>query len=375
MALHRLTRTDARRVAVLAQLLDATTATRDRLDTADVVDVARRLTMFQLDQTAAVAPSAELVAWGRLGDRCALGDVEHAADHLELVELQGMARPAEDIALYRADMEQWLDKPNQKEWEEDVRDWMAANEACRRDILAMLRSDGPLPSSEFPDTTVVPWRSSGWNNDRNVRMLLDLMVARGDVASAGTEDGVGLWDLASRIYRDDPVVPVDEAQRLRNERRLAALGIARASASEGGSAEPNSVGDAGEPAEIDGVRGRWRVDPSYLGQRFSGRLAILSPLDRLIFDRKRMVDLFDFDYQLEMYKPAAKRRWGYWAMPILYGDRLVGKIDARSDRVAGVLRVNAIHRDTEFSRSMESKLDREVRALARWLDLELLVEP
>ncbi len=330
--------------------------------------------MFQVDPTAAVAPSAELVAWGRLGDRCALGDVEHAVDHLELVELRGMARPAEDIALYRADMEHWVDKPDQTEWEEDVRDWMAANEACRHDILAMLRSDGPLPAGDFPDTTVVPWRSSGWNNDRNVRMLLDLMVARGDVASAGSDDGVRLWDLASRIYRDDPVVPVDEAQRLRNERRLAALGIARASASEGGSAEPNSVGDAGEPAEIDGVRGRWRVDPSYLGQRFSGRLAILSPLDRLIFDRKRMVDLFEFDYQLEMYKPAAKRRWGYWAMPVLYGDELVGKIDARSDRVAGVLRVHAIHRDTEFSRSMESKLDRELRALARWLDLELLVE-
>jgi hypothetical protein len=88
-----------------------------------------------------------------------------------------MARPAEDIALYRADMEQWVDKPDQTEWEEDVRDWMAANEACRRDILSMLRSDGPLPASEFPDTTVVPWRSSGWNNDRNVRMMLDVMAA------------------------------------------------------------------------------------------------------------------------------------------------------------------------------------------------------
>ena len=128
------------------------------------------------------------------------------------------------------------------------------------------------------------------------------------------------------------------------------------------------------PAAIDGVRGRWRVDPAYLGQRFSGRLAILSPLDRLIFDRKRMADLFEFDYQLEMYKPAAKRRWGYWAMPILYGDRLVGKIDAKADRTAGVLRVHALHRDVDFTRSMDVKLDRELRALARWLDVDLVVE-
>jgi uncharacterized protein YcaQ len=365
---HELSRTEARRIAVRAQLLDADA------EPTGLIDVVRRLTMLQLDYTTAVAPSAELVAWSRLGERCALGDVERAVDHLELVDLRGMARPADDIALYRADMAQWADKPNQKEWEEDVRDWMTANEACRHDILAMLRSDGPLPASEFPDTTVVPWRSSGWNNDRNVGMLLDLMVARGDVASAGRDNGVRLWDLASRIYRDDPAVPSDEAKVIRDERRLAALGIARAKAPEGGSAEPNSVDEAGEPAVIEGVRGRWRVDPSYVGKRFAGRLAILSPLDRLIFERKRMVDLFEFDYQLEMYKPVAKRRWGYWAMPILYGDRLVGKIDAKSDRVAGVLRVYAVHRDIEFSRSMDAKLDRELRALARWLDLELTIE-
>jgi hypothetical protein len=77
-----------------------------------------------------------------------------------------------------------------------------------------------------------------------------------------------------------------------------------------------------------------------LGQPFSGRAALLSPFDRLIHDRKRTVELFEFDYQLEMYKPAAKRRWGHFALPILCGDRLVGKLDATADRKAGVLRVH-----------------------------------
>ncbi len=89
---------------------------------------------------------------------------------------------------------------------------------------------------------------------------------------------------------------------------------------------------------VEGVNGTWRVDPSLLGQPFSGRAALLSPFDRLIHDRKRTVELFEFDYRLEMYKPAAKRRWRYFALPILYGDRLVGKLDATADRNAGCCR-------------------------------------
>jgi uncharacterized protein YcaQ len=90
---------------------------------------------------------------------------------------------------------------------------------------------------------------------------------------------------------------------------------------------------------VDGVRGTWRVDPSSSGQPFRGRTALLSPLDRLVIDRRRLSELLGSDYQLEMYKPAAQRRWGYWAMPVLHGDRLVGKLDSTTDLAAGVLRV------------------------------------
>jgi uncharacterized protein YcaQ len=102
-----------------------------------------------------------------------------------------------------------------------------------------------------------------------------------------------------------------------------------------------------------------------------GRAALLSPLDRLVYDRKRMTELFGFDYQLEMYQPAAKRRWGYWALPILYGDRLVGKLDATADRTYGVLRVNAIHRDVPFSKATAAAVHQEIKALADWLGLDL----
>jgi len=137
------------------------------------------------------------------------------------------------------------------------------------------------------------------------------------------------------------------------------------------SGRAGDVGEAGEPAVVEGVRGTWRVDPSQLGETFSGRAALLSPFDRLIHDRKRTVELFEFDYQLEMYKPAAKRRWGYFALPILYGDRLVGKLDATADRNAGVLRVDALHQDVPFDRTMTAAVGGEIKDLAHWLELDV----
>jgi len=360
---HQLSRADARRIAVRAQLLHADRPT-------DLIDLVRHLNVLQVEPTAAIAPSAEVVAWSRLGASFDRADLEAAIVTGALVELRSMLRPAADIALFRAEMAAWPGPGELTDWQEDQRDWLETNDDCRRDILEKLYDEGPLPSRELPDTTLLPWESSGWNNDRSRRMLLELMVKRGEVASAGYEGRERLWDLAERVYPDDPVVPLDEALHIRATRRLHALGLARAKTTEA-PGEPHHVGELGEPAVIEGVRGKWRVDPAYLDEPLDGRAAVLSPLDRLVFDRKRMVELFEFDYQLEMYKPAAKRRWGYWAMPILYGDRLVGKLDATADRDAGVLRVDAVHEDEPFGKAMRTGVDREIESLAIWLGLEL----
>jgi uncharacterized protein len=361
---HQLSRQDARRVALRAQLLDGHRRTA-------LLDVVRRLTLVQNDQTAAVAPSADLVLWCRLASAYSPRDLAQALDDQRVLELHMLIRPAEDIALYRAEMAAWPGPGALRRWQEDVRDWFEANGACRRDILDLLRTEGPLPSRELPDTCVLPWRSSGWTNNQNVVKMLDFLVQRGEVAVAGREGKDRLFDLAERVYPDDPVVPHAEAMRVRDERRLKALGIARRKSAKA-PGEPNDVGDAGEPAVVEGVKGEWRVDAEYLGgEPFEGRAALLSPLDRLVYDRKRLEEIFEYDYQLEMYKPAAKRRWGYWAMPILYGDRLVGKLDATAERDAGVLRVDAVHQDVPFTRPMADAVQREIRALADWLGLEL----
>ena len=355
--MHRLTKEQARRVAVRAQLLDAPRPV-------DLLEVVRRLTLLQIDPTSAIAPSADLVAWSRLGATYRPADLRHALeDDRTLFEHNALVRPTADLGLVLARAVEW---PRY----ERSRVWLRENDRFRRDILALLARSGPLSSRDIPDTCVVPWASTGWTNTRNVTQMLEFLMMSGEVAIAGRVGRERLWDVAERVYPADVVVPsADEARRAMDERRLSALGIAR-SKTTAMPIEPIDVGEAGEPAVVEGTKGEWRVDPASLRDDFEGRTALLSPFDRLVYDRARALELFEFDYTLEMYKPAAKRRWGYFALPVLHHDRLVGKVDAVADRKASVLRVHAIHEDVRFTRAMQRDVRRELDDLASWLALD-----
>jgi uncharacterized protein len=286
MTVHELSRTDARRIAVRAQLLDSSRP-------ANLLDVVRHLTLLQIDPTAAISPSADLVAWSRLGSAYSPAELTTALSSRTLLEHRALIRPSEDMVLFRAAMAGWDEpKPGEPSWRQDGRDWVHANDACRRDILDRLGSAGPLRSRDLPDTCKVPWKSTGWTNNRSVTELLEYMVVRGEVAIAGRKGNDRLWDLAHRVYPHVPVIPADEALRIRNDRRLRALGIARTRGPVCG-VEPLDVSEAGEPAVVEGVKGTWRVDPTLLAQPFSGRAVLLSPFDRLVYDRKRAVELFE----------------------------------------------------------------------------------
>ena len=359
--MHELTKAQARRIAVRAQLVDAPRPS-------ELLAVVRQLTLLQIDPTAAIAPSADLVAWSRLGSAYQPAHLKQALEEdRTLFELDALVRPMSDVGLHLAGA---ADRPSY----ESSRAWLRDNDPFRRDILDLLGGSGPLSSRDIPDTCVVPWKSSGWTNNRNVTQMLEFLMMRGEVAIAGRVGRERQWDLAERVYPADLVVPsVEEAERRKNERRLASLGIARQTA-RAMPMEPVHVGEAGEPAVVDGVKGEWRVDPTYLVDDFEGRTALLSPFDRLVHDRVRAQELFDFEYTLEMYKPAAKRRWGYFALPVLHHDRLVGKVDAIADRKASVLRVHAIHDDVRFTRTMTKAVQNELEDLASWLGLAA-VEP
>ena len=360
MGVHRLDRAEARSIAVRAQLLDAPRPT-------DLVSLVRQLTLLQIDPTAAVAPSADLVAWSRLGASYQPAQLRRAVEEdRTLFEYDATVRPMGDLGLYLAGAQDWPSR-------EGAREWLRSNDSFRRDILDLLGTSGPLLSRDIPDTCVVPWGSTGWTNNRNVTQMLEFLMMRGEVAIAGRRGRQRVWDLAERVYPADvPVYSGDDARRIKNERRLRSLGIAREKAA-AAPLEPWDVRDTGEPATVEGVPGVWRVDPDALGQPFTGRTALLSPFDRLVHDRVRAAELFGFDYVLEMYKPKAERRWGYFALPVLHHDRLIGKLDATADRKGGTLVVHAIHEDVSFTRTMTAAVHQEIDELASWLQLRLRV--
>lgn len=359
--METLTKEQGRAVAVRAQQLDG--EQRD-----DLLAVVSALTHLPVNVTDIVAPSAEHIAYTRLGEAISFDDVRRAAEvELSLFEhldqpiptepLNIMLRPVSDLPLLHGEMEAWA------ETHPRTAAWVEANAGFRDDVLETLRMDGPVPQPDIEDTATVPWRSSGWNTSRNVAMMLEALQGSGDVAVAERRGAVRVWDLASRILPEVEALGREEASAELDRRRLVSLGLAR----------PKWVGNAGREVRVEGTRGLWRLAPDAELDPVAPRVSVLSPLDRLLLPRTRMRDLWGFDYALEQYTPAAKRRWGAFALPVLHGADLVGKVDARSDREAGLLRVAALHWDVEADEALRGGVAEELERFAAWLGLGLLL--
>jgi uncharacterized protein len=353
---HRLTRDQARRIAVRAQLLDA-------YRPGDVVEVAEQLGAIKIDPTATIAPAEHTILWSRIG--LAYEPVQlskAAASDRILFEFDGAFRPVSLLPLMLPAMRLWPRRPSSREW-------LEANDKFRTDVLARLRAEGPLLATDIPDTAEVIRPPDGWSGPNQVLHMLDFLQRQGEVAVAGREGRHRRWDLADRVYPQTlPEYELDEAERMLNERRLRAAGIAKLKS------PWTPVGDAGEPATIEGSDKKWRVDPEVLrslDDDEGGRVAFLNPYDGMLFDRPRLREIFDFDYVLEQFKPKPQRRYGFFAHPILMGDRFIGMLEAEVDRERNVLVVAAVHEFLQFDPEEDEIVRVEIADLGEWLGVDV----
>jgi uncharacterized protein YcaQ len=320
----------ARRIAVRAQLLDGSATT--------ILDTVRRIGFLQIDPIASVATPQHLVLWSRLGP-FDTGELDRLLwEDKKLFEYGAFIRPIEDYPLVLARMRR--KRTGKYAWERRGTEFLQKNAAFRRHVLRELERRGPLLSRELVDTSVRTWKSGGWYGTRNVTVMLELLEGRGAVAIVGRRGGHRLWDLAARWF--PPVDPpsLDEAERLLAERRWRALGVRVAR------------------------DGSWEVHPDANDGPVPTRTTFLSPFDRLVHDRDRAESLWAFRYRLEMYVPKAKREYGYYVLPILRGDRLVGRIEPVFDRKSAVLRVHGVWWEQDLK---PASLDRPLRSLAKFL--------
>lgn len=317
---------EARRIAVRSQLLDGTATS--------VLDTVRRLGSLQLDPISTVAPAQHLVLWSRLGayDR---GELDALLwEERKLLEWNAFVWPVEDLPLVRALMRSRRTSTRyaHERW---AHAFLAENRPFRRYVLRELERRGPLLSRQLEDRAAGKARNHRWYGSRRVGLMLTALHLRGEVAVAGRRGGQRLWDVAERWYPESETLPLREAEHVLAERRFRALGVR---------------------ATVDG----WEAHPDAGDGDVPDRVTLLSPFDRLIQDRDRAEALFGFRYRLEMYVPKAKREYGYYVLPILRGDRLVGRVEPFHDRKTGTLEVLGAWGDT-------SRLDEALAELAAWL--------
>jgi uncharacterized protein len=320
----------ARRIAVRAQLLDGSAR--------DVLDTVRHLGFLQLDPISTVAPAQHLVLWSRLGRSYGPAELEGLLwEDRRLFEWDALVWPVEALPVVRGLQRRWRSS-TQYSAERWVRDFVRENASFRRYVLRELERRGPLPSRELEDRAGGEWERHRWYGSRRVGLMLTSLHLRGEVAVAGRVGKQRLWDLAGRWLPETEALPLREAEREIDELRFRALGV-RATA-------------AG-----------WEAHPDAADGDVPDRVTLLSPFDRLIHDRDRAEALFGFRYRLEMFVPKAKREYGYYVLPILAGDRLVGRVEPVFDRKTGTLDVLGSWGDT-------SRLDEALGELAAWLGAE-----
>ncbi|MBE2266694.1 MAG: YcaQ family DNA glycosylase [Anaerolinea sp.] len=368
MSVRTITPETVRRVAIRRQHL---AADRQPPTPAGILNVARDLGCLQLDPISAVSRSHTLVVFSRVGAY----DLK-ALDHLQWQEralFEYWAHVAsivltEDFPIYDIRMRNYC--RGEDGWSQRVREWVALNQQLHDFILSEIREKGALMSRDIekdahdPDT----WVSSGWTSGRNVSRMLDYLWSSGVIMVAGRKGGQKVWDLTERFLPDwTPRAELTEREVTRQaaQRALRALGVAAAPHIRnhfirGRYPDLPAVLDdleregAISRVKVGGDKRVWYIHNADLplldaveAGEFNGRTVLLSPFDNLICDRARTELLWNFYYRMEIYVPADKREYGYYVLPILHGDRFIGRVDSNYDKKSQTLQVHNVYAEAD----------------------------
>lgn len=375
----KLSRSQVRRLALRSQRL---AGARPAPDSAGLLELVRALGCVQIDPISVVDRTQHLVVFSRIGafDRETLRRLQE--EERALFEYWAHAASlvlTEDLPIHRCRMQRAFG--DGRSGTNKARDWLTARRRTVREVLAELEERGPLRAQDLRHHTVKPWESGRWTNGKSVAILLEVLSELGEVLVSRREGNTRWWDVGRRCLPPDAplaALPEEEAVRRAIVRSVRALGAAtptqikahftrgRYPSLENRLAEL-VADDALVPATVDGLLGVWYVhsaDVTSLDDLPIAETTLLSPFDNLVCDRSRTEALWDYRFRIEIYTPPAKREYGYYVLPVLEGERLIGRIDAAADRKRAVLVAKQIHVEPgirlgrERSRSVRRALER-----------------
>jgi uncharacterized protein YcaQ len=349
----------------------------------DVRRTIRRMGVLQIDSISVIARSPYLVLWSRIGeyDPVWLDELLAEGALFEYWSHAACFIPIEDYGLYRRLMLGKTDK---------TRAWMEAHPDALEQVMGRIRQDGPVRSAEFARTD---GKAGGWWEWKPEKRALEHLFAAGELMISRRENFHRVYDLRERVLAnalpdwEDALAPNEqEVRRALALKAVCALGVAPArwvsdyfrtpkkgvaglleELAEEGSLLRATVENSSETAYVhpDNAKVAERI---LSGTLRSSVTTLLSPFDPVVWDRARAAELFGFDYKIEVYTPAAKRRYGYYSLPILHDGALVGRLDAKAHRKQGTFEVKAIHLEPDVSVSdgLVASIAGALRGCAEW---------
>lgn len=362
----QITKRNLGRFVIMRQQLSGSSERKGADDSSRILKVLDHIRYLQLDPVSTVEKSHFLTLWSRIGyyEKETLADLIYTR-HILIESYAHMAAIslAEDMPLLNIGMLERRERLFMKHPE--ISDHF-------HKVKNFLKENGPMYSNQFSEFDVGSVLS-GWGHERKINLLLDLMHRTGDIVIYNRSvSGQKLWALPDVMFEHSPS-PVQKDRSVAEKevfiKSLHSLGIASSEqilryyapfriAHPGKVVEDLLNEEKIIPVEITGMKGvgkkSWYVmkeDINFIDKIenvWKPGSVLLSPFDNLIMDRKRAMEIFNFDGRLEMYINKSKRKYGFYTMPFLQGDRIMGRIDPRFDRKTGILRINAIHDEGKY---------------------------